>query len=285
MKLPKPRYAVIDKDKKHKYTIVLLDGTEVGPLDSVTTILNVIEKPALKGWAARMAADYFKKEILRLGAKGLTAAALDQIAISAQKAHTVFAKDAADLGSACHDAFEAIILGRELPSYPEELKQPVSAFKEWRLGPGSDIEIVDTETAVGSLEHKAGGRLDAIGYSEKRGGWGLVDYKTSSGFYGNEYAYQVGGGYALMVEEMFGIDIAWAEIIRFGKKAPYDSEGRPVTGLADAKAGFLHALNLVRVNKLKLIGTPSFTSTPIPIAEAPKLKTKKVTKEEAAVGF
>lgn len=278
MKLPQPKYTV--EDDNHKYTIVLPDGVKTEKLKSVTTILNVIDKPALKGWAARMAADYFKKEILRLGARGLTGDLLDAIAKDAQKAHTVFAKDAADLGTACHDAFEAIILGKELDSYPSELKEPIAAFKAWRLGPGSDIEIVDTETKVASLKYMAGGRLDAIGFSEARGGWGIVDYKTSSGFYGNEYAYQVGGGYALMVEEMFGIEVKWGEIIRFGKKPPYESEGRPVVDMLTAQEGFLHALMLVRTNAIKLIGDTSFTS-------AGKTLSKEIPakKAKSAVGF
>lgn len=276
MQLPKPRYTV--SDDNHKYTILKEDGERVGPLKSVTTILSVIDKPALKGWAARMAADFFKKEILKLGARALDVATLEQIAKDAQKAHTVFAKDAADLGSACHDAFEAIILGKELETYPPALEEPIRAFKEWRLGPGSDIEIVDTETAVASLTHRAGGRLDAIGYSEKRGGWGIVDYKTSSGFYGNEYAYQVGGGYAMMVEEMFGIDVVWGEIIRFGKKPPYDSEGRPVDGMKAAQQGFLHALGLVRHNEMKLIGVPSFTSAGKPAAPKAAAKPKRTAR-------
>lgn len=282
MKLPQPKYTVTDDN--HRYSIALPTGEIVGPLKSVTTILSVIDKPALKGWAARMSAEHFKKEILRRGAAALTPEALESIAKDAAKAHTVFAKDAADLGSACHDAFEAIIKGAELETYPEQLEEPIKAFKTWRLGPGADIEIVDTETAVASLEYRAGGRLDAIGYSEKRGGWGIVDYKTSSGFYGNEYAYQVGGGYALMVEEMFGIEVKWGEIIRFGKKPPYDSEGRPVASMQDAQQGFLHALGLVRYNELKLIGAPSFTSTSTPApkkAAAPKTGARKTS----AVGF
>lgn len=282
MKLPQPRYTVTDDN--HKYKIAMPNGEIIGPLKSVTTILSVIDKPALKGWAARMAADYFKKEILKLGQRALDVATLEQIAKDAQKAHTVFAKDAADLGSACHDAFEAIILGKELETYPDALKEPIAAFKAWRLGAGSDIEIVDTETAVASAVHKAGGRLDAIGYSAARGGWGIVDYKTSSGFYGNEYAYQVGGGYALMVEEMFGIDVKWGEIIRFGKKPPYDSEGRPVADMAAAQQGFLQALGLVRSNELKLIGAPSFTSAGKP--EEPKAKPASKAKRPAgAVPF
>lgn len=277
MKLPKPKYEVTDKNGTHKYTINMPDGTTIGPLKSVTTVLNVIDKPALKGWAARMAAEYFKKEILRIGAAAFKGDVLDQIAKDAAKAHTVFAKDAADLGTACHNAFEAIILGKELDEYPKELVEPIKAFKEWRLGPGSDIEIVAVETMLGSVIHEVGGRLDAIGYSKKRGGWGIVDYKTSSGFYGNEYAYQVGGGYSMMASEMFGVPFVWGEIVRFGKKEPYESEGRPVADMAAAELGFLQALGLVRSNSLKLIGEPSFTSAgrkPEPVASKPPPKAK-----------
>lgn len=280
MKMPQAKYKIVDDN--HKYTILKPDGSKIGPLKSVTTVLSVIDKPALKGWAARMAADHFKKEILRLGAKALKAEELERIAEEAKKAHTVFAQDAADLGSACHDAFEAIILGKELETYPAALHEPIKAFKDWRLGAGADIEIVDTETAVGSEIHGFGGRLDAIGYSESRGGWGIVDYKTSSGFYGNEYAYQVAGGYAIAVEEMFGIDIRWSEIIRFGKKPPYESEGRPVVGPDDARAGFLFALGLVKMNALKLIGKPSFESAGAkPAAKKAEIKTAKAGKKPA----
>lgn len=284
MKLPEPKYTVTDSN--HRYTILMPNGEKIGPLKSVTTVLNVIDKPALKGWAAKMSAQHFKKEILRLGAAALTGPELERIATESAKAHTVFAKDAADLGSACHDAFEAIILGKELDTYPKELEQPIAAFKTWRLGPGSDIEIVDTETAVASAIHRAGGRLDAIGYSKARGGWGIVDYKTSSGFYGNEYAYQVGGGYALMVAEMFGIDVKWGEIIRFGKKPPYDSEGRPVADMDAARAGFLQALELTRSNELKLIGAPTFTSFGEVTVETPAPTTKGSKKKQpAGMGF
>ena len=152
MKLPEPRYSVIDDN--HKYTILMPNGEKIGPLKSVTTVLNVIDKPALKGWAAKMAAQHFKTEILRLGAKALNSVELERIVKEATSAHAVFAKDAADLGSACHDAFEAIILGNELEKYPDALKEPITAFKNWRLGAGSDIEIVDTETKLGSVEHR-----------------------------------------------------------------------------------------------------------------------------------
>lgn len=279
MKLPEPRYTVTAVN--HKYTITMPSGEKIGPLKSVTGVIGVIDKPALKGWAARMAADYFKKEILRLGSSALTAEALEQIATAAAKAHTVFTKDAADLGTRCHDAFEAIILGKEPEQLPTELKHPVDAFKNYRLQ--SDIEVVSTELMVGSAKHRAGGCLDFIGYSKSRGGWGIGDYKTSSGFYGNEYAYQAGGGYALMVEEQYGIEIKWAEIVRFAKKSPFESEARPVTDVRAAIDGFLECLALTRRNEQKLIGEPTFTSAGV-IAEA-VTAAKAPAKKKAAATF
>ena len=258
--LPTPRYTVADDN--HKYTIALPDGQTVGPLKSVTGVLEVIAKPALINWAAREASGYFKGELLRLGARALDVATLEQIARDAAMAHRRKAKDAADLGTACHDAFEAIIHGKEPAALPPELVEPVKAFKTYRLQ--SDVEIVATEVPVASLRHRYGGRLDFIGYSESRGGWGIGDYKTSSGFYGNEYAYQAGGGYAAAVEEQYGLDIAWAEIARFSKKPPYESEARPVTDVRAAIAGFLEALALLRRNEIPLIGVPFFTSAGVP---------------------
>ena len=218
MKLPEPRYSVIDDN--HKYTILMPNGEKIGPLKSVTTVLNVIDKPALKGWAAKMAAQHFKTEILRLGAKALNSVELERIVKEATSAHAVFAKDAADLGSACHDAFEAIILGNELEKYPDALKEPITAFKNWRLGAGSDIEI-DTETA-GSLEHRFFGRLapSAIG---ARGGTSTTRPVRA---YGNEYAYQVWRRLHLALEEQFGID-GRQEIIRSARSRP-TTEGWPV---------------------------------------------------------
>ena len=133
--------------------------------------------------------------------------------------------------------------------------------------------------------HRAGGRLDFLGYSKARGGWGIGDYKTSSGFYGNEYAYQAGGGYALMVEEMYGIEIKWAEIVRFSKKSPYESEARPVLDIRASISGFLAALNIVRSNEIKLIGAPTFTSAGVtPTAADETIKAKKAAKP-SGLGF
>ena len=271
MKLPAPKWTV-DADARHRYTILKPTKEVVGPLTSVTTACGIIDKPNLISWSARVGAEHFKAEILRLGVKALSAVELERIFEEAKSKHRTIAKDAADLGTRCHDAFEAIILGKEPEGFPAELLEPIRAFKEWRLK--SDIEIVATELKVGSVKHGFGGCIDAVGYSESRGGWGIVDYKTSSGFYGNEYAYQAGGGYAIAAGEQYDIDIKWSEIIRFAKKAPFESEGRSVTDMAAAAAGFLHALELARSCKLKLISEPTFASAGVLVEEKPKATAK-----------
>ena len=144
----------------------------------------------------------------------------------------------------------------------------------------SNIEIVATELAVASIAYQFGGRLDFLGYDHSKDAYVIGDYKTSSGFYGNEYAYQAGGGYAIAVEEMYGIDVLGAEIVRFSKKPPYESEARPVTNMEDAKQGFLDALRLVKANAKPLIGAPTFTSAGK--VEEPKKAVKKATTK---VGF
>jgi len=282
--LPKSKYTV--SEDKHKYTIIMDDGNKIGPLKSVTGILRILAKEALIGWAAKESANFFKTEILRMGRGALNAETLDAIAEQAKGAHRRIAKDAADLGTACHAIFEAIMQGREPDQIPPELAEPAKDFKRWRLG--TDIELVGFETPVASIQYAYGGRVDAVGYSKSRGGFGIVDYKTSSSLlYGNEYSYQV-GGYAKAFEEQYGVVAAWAEIIRFGKKPPYDSEARPVADLDTAKAGFALLAQVSKFEESKLIGEPSFSTAPERTAEAiAKAETdkKKKAKAEPAVGF
>lgn len=277
MNLPEPKYEVTD-DGKHRYSIRHPDGTMQGPLVSVTKVIGILDKPALIGWAAREAAAYFKAEMLRKGRGALDPQMLEAIAKDAAMAHKRKAETAADLGTRLHDIYEAIVKGQEPSEVPPECVEPIRAFKEYRLQ--SDVEVVATEVAVASAEYGFGGRIDFVGYSESRGGWGIGDYKTSSGFYGNEYAIQAGGGYAIGLSEMYGVEVKWAEIARFSKKPPFESEGRPVTEMDAAKRLFLLLLEAGKVNSYPMIGSPTFSSAgQIPVAAgAPATKTKSAKK-------
>ncbi|HBR15867.1 MAG TPA: hypothetical protein DD723_10090 [Candidatus Omnitrophica bacterium] len=281
MKLPEPKYIV--SEDKHKYSIVLPTGETIGPLKSVTGALGIIAKPALIAWSAREAANYFKTEILRLGRSALDPAMLEQISKDAAQAHRKKASDAADLGSTIHNVCEAIILGCEPESIPEEIKEALLAFKKWRLS--SDIQIVATEIATGSVKYKYGGRIDAVGWSKDRGGFGIIDLKTSKSLlYGNEYSLQV-GGYAAAMAEQYGVDFSWAEIVRLGKAAPFTSEVRPVTDMAAAVDGFMAALTLSNGAETRIIGEPSFTTEAAVHAPEKKSAVKSKDKIAPALGF
>jgi len=110
MKLPEPRYTVTDKN--HRYTIHT-DKENYGPLDSVTKILGVINKPALLAWSAREAANFFKNEVLRVGARSLTPDAIEAIAKEAAQAHRRKSGAAMEIGTAVHALFQAILEGNE----------------------------------------------------------------------------------------------------------------------------------------------------------------------------
>jgi hypothetical protein len=274
MNLPKPKYKVTDPKGTHRYRIEKPDGAIIPRLKSVTGAIGIIDKPALKSWAAREAAAFFKGEILRLGKAALSPEELDRIALEAGKAHERKSDAGKDFGRIFHDAAEAIVLGKDPGPLPKEAEAAIRAFKTDRLN--SDIRIVATELAVGSVEHEFGGKLDVLGWSESLGGWGIEDYKTSNGIYGNEYAYQTGGGYTVAIEEQYGIKIGWARVSRFSKKAPFNAEAVMVTDMAAAKEGFLLALKLSKSASLKLLSDPVWTfageqapaaaSKPVPVA-------------------
>lgn len=274
MKLPEPRYTV--SDVNHRYTIAMADGSKVGPLKSVTGVLGIIAKPALVPWAAREAANYFKTEILRLGRSALDPAMLEQISKDAANAHRKKATDAASLGTMAHNICESIIKGEEPADIPVELTSAIHAFKAWRLS--SRVEIVATELAVASAEHRFGGRLDAIGYSQEKDEWRIIDLKTSGAVY-QEHSYQC-GGYAIAFEEMYGIKIMGADIVRLGKKFPFDSAAHPITDMEAANVAFMNALALLRCEENKLIGEATFQSASV----QPMPETKK-KKSAPAMGF
>ena len=282
MKLPTPRYTVDDPGNNHKYRIV------GGPdkLASVTTILSSIAKPALYAWYAKMACDQIESRLKAMVGSDvkLTDEWISEVIAEGRKRPNVVRDEAAELGTAAHLAFEAILKGEE-PVAPDAIKQTIREFKTWFKS--TDTEIVAQELPVASYIHEYGGRIDAIGYRD--GKWGILDWKTSTGIYA-EMAFQVGGGYASAVEEQYGIKIEWADIVRFPKKEPWGTEVKPVKDLDLAKQGFFAALALTRLNDVDLIlGEPTYTTIPKAVATAKMrkkaVKTVKEAKEKGICPF
>lgn len=156
----------------HKYTI---DGKSI---PSVTKILNIISKPALIGWAARMAAEHFKNQIQP--GKSYDEVQLITIFESAKSAHWKKKVDAGNIGTFVHNWVEDHINGKK-PSIPvnKALKEAVQRFLDWEKA--YKVKFLLAEQQVYSKKYRYVGTLDFICRID--GKMYIGDLKTSKGIY------------------------------------------------------------------------------------------------------
>jgi hypothetical protein len=169
----------------------LADGT---PVPGVTTVLGVINKPALLGWAweeGRAGRDYRKSR-----------------------------DKAADVGTLAHWMIECHLKGLTpvVDTFSAEdiskAENAVIKFMSWWDSQG--LMLVASECQLVSEDMHCGGTLDIVA-RRRDGALALVDIKTSKGIY-DEMIYQV-AAYAAMWNEQPGSEpIAACIIARFGKQ-------------------------------------------------------------------
>ena len=217
-------------------------------LPSVTTILQVLNKPALVPWANNQGRQALGQALKPHVGQVLTGERLD-IALRAAKSEPWRNRDdAANLGTRTHEAIEAIINGNKSLSLDADVQGPVDSFFEWYKQAG--ITILRTEMMVYSPSHRYAGQLDALGQRNKRNV--IVDWKTSKGIY-PEMALQV-AAYAQAVTEMTGAHIQEAWIVRLRKDGEVGFEGKQVIDLQAAFQGFCAAHTLWKTMRRSLLG-------------------------------
>jgi len=140
----------------------------VDPLPSVTNVLSIIDKPALKHWSARMAltelydADQFPAD-------------LDTAVKNHAGAYARQARKRADIGTKAHTVAEALTSDLPLPSsLSDEDEQFADAFLAWWSD--TDPEPIVTEATVLDVERRYGGTADLFAIVD--GIPTVVDYKT-----------------------------------------------------------------------------------------------------------
>lgn len=242
-----PTYKRVEYDKLRFYVIPELGNIK---LPSSTTILSIINKPALVPWAARTTIEYLEPyldQILK-GKIKIEDLNINEILYGAKTAHAKIKKEAGNIGSIVHDIISEFhvmeltnknhyytikecnkILAnkvdkkitefvKKVPDFtvPANLKNKVTAclssFAEWREK--VHFEVIESESTVFSAKYGYAGTLDALGkiYGETC----IVDYKSSNGIW-LEYYYQV-ASYRCAWEEMNKKSIPKEWIIRFGKE-------------------------------------------------------------------
>lgn len=173
-------------EKTHKY---FLDNK---PLTGVTTILGVIAKPALIGWASNMAVEHIKENLQEALDGNMS---WDSLLEDARKAHARKRDKAGDIGTLAHKWIEEHINGKDNP-ITDDIKPMIDNFLKWEEE--NKPKYLESEMRVYSEKQWYAGTLDMM--MEIDGEVWLGDIKTSSGIY-KEHFLQC-AGYQLALQEM-----------------------------------------------------------------------------------
>jgi len=180
----------------------LADGTIV---PGVTTILGVLAKPALIGWANR------------LGLEGIDS--------------TKYVDEKADIGTCCHYLIECDLKGTEpdvsefSPAVLDEASNGFLKWLDWKSGHG--LELLGSELSLVSETYRYGGTVDV--YCELDSVPTLLDIKTSGSGIWPEMKHQV-AAYARLLEEN-GNRVQEVYILRVGRNEDEGFEYQRLGGI------------------------------------------------------
>lgn len=249
-------------ETKHRYTL------DDKPLTGVTTILQVISKPALIQWAADETAKhlgwynirYTDGEALRLAQTFLETqlklvAAMDsetylKFLSEARIKHIKHKQDAGTIGTNVHAEIERLVKnaikywGGFLPEQAIETVNPdvvtiVLNFMQWAIG--NKVKFLESEKRLYSEKHWYAGTVDLV--FEMGGKRYIGDIKTSNAIY-NEHFFQM-AAYEICLEEMGTEKVDGYLVINIKKDGTIDlkvTENRQIN-----KEAFLHALGLYKL--------------------------------------
>lgn len=196
-----------------------VDGKRV---PGVTTIIGVMDKPALKYWANKM---------------GLQGIDIRQ-----------YVDDKADIGTLAHEMILAHLRGEE-PNTDYYTKAQIDLaensflkYLDWEKG--KQLRPILLEEPLVSQTLKYGGTID--NYCELDGAFTLVDYKTSGGIY-DEMFIQLAGYQHLLQEN--GHKVTHTKILRIGRSEDEGFEERDMYDLSKHFDIFCHCLEIYRLKK------------------------------------
>lgn len=173
------RFARKNHASSHSYT---LDGHRV---PGVTTIIGILDKPALVGWAAKETAAYADEHWAELSSLR-SADRIERLT----KARFATNRRAIVRGNRVHALGERLFHGEQIEEgeITPELRPWVEGYAkfldEW------EMEFIATEMPVANTEYRYAGTADAFAWSPRLGNV-LLDNKTGKGVY-SETALQLG---------------------------------------------------------------------------------------------
>ncbi len=192
------------------------------PLPGVTTILGILNKPALVIWANR------------LGLQGIDS--------------SKYRDEMADIGTLAHYLIMCDLTGQTpdtsdySPKQVNMAENAVRSYHEWRKGHTVEPHLV--EVPLVSNKYGYGGTIDL--YADIDGVPTLVDFKTGKAIY-PEMVYQLAAYQRLLTES--GHRLGRARLLRIGRDADEGFEEKVVNGLEREWEVFGHCLAIYRLQQ------------------------------------
>lgn len=211
---------IIKKRSKAHQRYRLTDGSIV---PGVTTILGIMNKPALVKWANN------------LGLQGIDSSA--------------YVDETAKIGTLAHEMVQEYLGGPEWdrtaynPGQIDLAENAVLSFYEWERRNVSSFKTTFIEEQFVSETNRYGGTVDW--YGELNGQLWLIDFKTCKTLY-PEHTYQTAAYRALLLERGYRVD--GVRILRIGRSEDESFDDKIIgrEEIEDAYRVFESALNLYR---------------------------------------
>lgn len=185
-------------------------------LPSVTTILSILDKPALIQWSANVSTEFLFDEIKKRQVAGnfdLKSKKAQELLKEAKRSRYAISKQATDIGTSVHNAIEDYInTGKKATLTNEKAKLSFSSFFKW--ADENKFKPLETEVFVWSDKMNCAGTFDCVG--NIHGVKFLIDFKTSKGFYEPSMPLQL-SAYAKAYEERTKNKIEGIGILRLDK--------------------------------------------------------------------
>jgi hypothetical protein len=209
-----------DKKKLRRGGYYWLEGT---PYVTVTNVLRVIDKPALRYWVGR--------EVYLAMVQDPTMSKEEALRSPYKKT-----KAGAERGSAVHSIVEAWKnTAKVIPNVPEPYKPYAQAF--YNYVSDNDLKLEEHEKTVVSKTHGFAGTLDLIVQQNKGEGLWIIDIKTGKDIY-KEAHIQL-SAYKHALNEDYGMDIKRTGVLLLQETGNYKFEET-----ADCFDAFLACLEL-----------------------------------------
>lgn len=213
-KLPEPKWDVSFSEGNHQYRA----NGKIVP--SVTTVIGILDKPALVAWSAKITAQWLLKRInlIKKGALAYSVGDEGEVYQAARTEHMRETSKAGKIGTSAHKAVEKWVKYGKKPtkSSSEATRTAFDAFERWANNIGLKRGgCLGSEIRLYSKKYGYAGTLDLLAYLD--GKLYLIDVKTSNNFYEPDMPMQL-AAYAHAVEEMYGVEVEGLGVIRLDKE-------------------------------------------------------------------